>query len=48
MTGRAAPGWDALLADARYTRAQARIGEVPVSFHDAGIASGANDEANAT
>ena len=48
MMGRAAPGWDALLADARYGQAQARIGEVPVSTHDAGITSGANDEANAT
>lgn len=48
MMGRAAPGWDALLADVRYARAQARIGEVPVSTHDAGVTSGANDEANAT
>jgi beta-N-acetylhexosaminidase len=48
MMGRAAPGWDALLADVRYRRAQARIGEVPVSTHDAGVTSGANDEANAT
>ena len=48
MMGRAAPGWDALLADVRYGSAQARIGEVPVSTHDAGVTSGANDEANAT
>ena len=48
MMGRAAPGWDALLADIRYGSAQARIGEVPVSTHDAGVTSGANDEANAT
>ena len=48
MMGRAAPGWDALLADVRYGKAQARIGEVPVSTHDAGVTSGANDEANAT
>ena len=48
MMGRAAPGWDALLADARYGNAQARIGEVPVSTHDVGVTSGANDEANAT
>jgi len=48
MMGRAAPGWDALLADVRYGGAQARIGEVPVSTHDAGVTSGANDEANAT
>ena len=48
MMGREAPAWDALLADARYGRAQARIGEVPVSTHDAGVTSGANDEANAT
>jgi beta-N-acetylhexosaminidase len=48
MTGRAAPGWDALLADVRYGHAQARIGDVPVSTHDAGVTSGANDEANAT
>ncbi len=48
MMGRAAPGWDGLLADARYGTAQARIGEVPVSTHDAGVSSGANDEANAT
>ncbi|HWS77170.1 MAG TPA: beta-N-acetylhexosaminidase [Thermomonas sp.] len=47
MMGRAAPGWDALLADARYGKAQARIGKVPVSTHDAGVTSGANDEANA-
>jgi beta-N-acetylhexosaminidase len=48
MMGRAAPGWDALLADARYPSAQARIGEVPVSTQDVGLTSGANDEANAT
>ncbi len=48
MMGRAAPGWEALLADARYRNAQARIGEVPVSTHDVGVTSGANDEANAT
>jgi beta-N-acetylhexosaminidase len=48
MMGRDAPGWDALLADARYGRAQARIGGVPVATHDAGVTSGANDEANAT
>ena len=48
MMGRTAPGWDALLADIRYGTAQARIGEVPVSTHDAGVTSGANDEANAT
>jgi beta-N-acetylhexosaminidase len=48
MMGRAAPGWDALLADGRYGSAQARIGEVLVSTHDAGVTSGANDEANAT
>jgi beta-N-acetylhexosaminidase len=48
MMGRDAPGWDALLAEARYGRAQAWIGEVPVSTHDAGVTSGANDEANAT
>lgn len=48
MMGRAAPGWDALLADARYGHAQAWIGDVPVSTHDAGVTSGANDEANAT
>ena len=48
MMGRAAPGWEELLADARYGNAQARIGEVPVSTHDVGVTSGANDEANAT
>jgi beta-N-acetylhexosaminidase len=48
MMGREAPAWDALLADARYGRAQARIGEVPVSTQDVGVTSGANDEANAT
>ena len=48
MMGRAAPGWDALLADVRFEIAQARIGAVPVSTHDAGVTSGANDEANAT
>jgi beta-N-acetylhexosaminidase len=48
MMGRAAPGWDALLADVRYGSAQARIGEVPVSTQDVGVTSGANDEANAT
>ena len=48
MMGRMAPGWDALLADVRYGTAQARIGEVPVSTQDAGVTSGANDEANAT
>jgi beta-N-acetylhexosaminidase len=48
MMGREAPAWDALIADARYGRAQARIGEVPVSTHDVGVTSGANDEANAT
>ena len=48
MMGRMAPGWDALLADVRYESAKARIGEVPVSTQDAGVTSGANDEANAT
>ena len=48
MMGREASAWDALIADARYGRAQARIGEVPVSTHDVGVTSGANDEANAT
>jgi len=48
MTGRDAPRWDALLADARYREAQVRIRDVPVSIHDAAATSGANDEANAT
>ena len=43
LIGRGALGWDALLADARRTRAQSALADVPVAAHDAAAASGAND-----
>ncbi len=46
LLGRGAPGWDGLLADARYGEAQMRINEVPVSAVDAGANSGANNVGN--
>ncbi|MFS8136897.1 MAG: beta-N-acetylhexosaminidase [Thermomonas sp.] len=41
LMGRGPQAWDGLIADARYQRAQLRLGEVPVSASDAGAASGA-------
>jgi beta-N-acetylhexosaminidase len=48
LMGRGTQTWDALLADARYHKAQEWIGDVPVSTVDAAVHSGANDSANAT
>ncbi|HSD17348.1 MAG TPA: beta-N-acetylhexosaminidase [Thermomonas sp.] len=41
LMGRRAPGWDALLADARYEEARARMASVPIASQDAGATSGA-------
>ena len=48
LAGRDGGSWAALLADGRYSAAQAAIEQVPVFASDAGATSGANDEANAT
>ncbi len=41
MVGRKAQAWNGLLADARYSQAQARMADVPVATLDAGAESGA-------
>ena len=46
LIGRGPQAWDGLIADARYQQAQVRLGEVPVSAQDAGVASGANHVGN--
>ncbi len=46
LMGRGPQAWDGLLADARYQRAQLRLGDVPVSAQDAGAASGAINVGN--
>ncbi|MEO5628394.1 MAG: beta-N-acetylhexosaminidase, partial [Thermomonas sp.] len=41
LQGRKAQAWSGLLADARYSQAQSRLGDVPVATLDAGAESGA-------
>ncbi len=43
LRGRKAEAWKGLLADARYSQAQARMCDVPVATLDAGAESGANE-----
>ena len=46
LMGRGPQAWDGLLADARHGQAQVRLGDVPVSAQDAGVASGAINVGN--
>ena len=41
LMGRGGLGWDALLADARFAEARARMTTVPIAARDAGATSGA-------
>ena len=43
LQGRKAHAWPGLLAEARYSQAQTRMGDVPVAALDAGAESGANE-----